>query len=112
MAVTEERSAPREGASRANPGARRPASGPRQRQPSSKGYLMHIHSLKHAVIAACVLALTAATAAVADSVSAELRVEAGGALDLTHGWTYFSDTTTVTSDEEPPCNGKGERHTL
>ena len=73
---------------------------------------MHIHSLKRAVIAACLLALTAAPAAVADSVPAELRVEAGAGADLTHGWTYFSDTTTIKTDTTEACGGSGQSHTF
>src|SRR5688572_26576673 len=112
MAATGERSAPREGAERANPGARRPASGPRQRQPSRKGCLMHIHSLKRAALAACVVVAAAAPQAVAATVPAELRVEGGGGQDLTHGWTYFSDSATLTTDTAEPCGGKGQNVTL
>ena len=73
---------------------------------------MHIHSLKRAAIVACALAATAAGPAAAATVPAELRVEAAGGLDLTHGWTYFSDTTTLATDRREGCNGSGRRHVL
>ena len=73
---------------------------------------MHIHSLKRAALAACVVAAAAAPQAVAATVPAELRVEGAGGADLTHGWTYFSDTATVTTDTSEACGGTGESHTL
>lgn len=73
---------------------------------------MHIHSLKRAAIVACAIAASVAGPAAAATVPAELRVEAAGAQDLTHGWTYFSDTTTLAADKGAGCNGSGRRHTL
>lgn len=72
---------------------------------------MHIPSFRHAALAACVITMTAVAPAAA-SVPADLRVEGSGDADLTHGWTYFSDTTTLTTDTAEPCNGTGESHTF
>ena len=73
---------------------------------------MHIHSLRRAALAACMLVLAAAPGAAAESVPAELRVEGAGGADLTHGWTYFSDTTTIKTDTSEPCGGSGQTHTF
>ena len=73
---------------------------------------MHIHSLKRAALAACVVAVLAAPQAVAATVPAELRVEGGGGQDLTHGWTYFSDSATIATDTAEPCGGTGQSKTL
>jgi len=73
---------------------------------------MHIHSLKHAALAACLAVLAAAPAAVADSVPAELRVEATGGVDLTHNWTYYSDTSTLKTDTSEACGGTGQSRTF
>jgi len=73
---------------------------------------MHIHSLKHAALVACAVAVLAAPQAVAATVPAELRVEATGGQDLTHGWTYFSDSATVLTDTSEACGGKGQNVTL
>lgn len=73
---------------------------------------MHIHSFTRAALAASVLAVTAAGPVAAATVPADLRVEATGNNDLSHGWTYFSDTTTLTSDTGEACGGKGQPHTL
>ena len=73
---------------------------------------MHIISLRRAALAACVVAVLAAPQAVAATVPAELRVEATGGQDLTHGWTYFSDSATLLTDTSEPCGGKGQNVTL
>lgn len=73
---------------------------------------MHISSLVRAALAACVIAVPAASTAAAATVPADLRVEAVGDTDLSHGWTYFSDTAKITSDKSEACGGKGESHTL
>ena len=73
---------------------------------------MHAPSPVRAALAACVIAVTLASTAAAATVPAELRVEATADTDLSHGWTYFSDTATLTGDERKPCGGKGETHTL
>lgn len=73
---------------------------------------MHIRSYLRAALAACALAVAAVTPASAATVPADLRVEGPGGQDLTHGWTYYSDTATITSDASEACGGKGESHTL
>jgi hypothetical protein len=72
---------------------------------------MHIHSLTRAALAACVLAATAATPAMAAPVTAKLRVEAGGkALD--RGFRYVTDTATFATATTPACGGSGESKTV
>jgi hypothetical protein len=73
---------------------------------------MHFHSLKRAALAACVTAVAAISPASAATVPAELRVEAAGGQDLTHGWTYLSDTTTLSTDRGEQCNGSGASRTF
>jgi hypothetical protein len=73
---------------------------------------MHIHSLKRAAVAACVVTLAAVSNAAAATVPAELRVEADGAQDLTHGWTYYSDSATIETDTSQACGGSGQEKTM
>ncbi len=68
---------------------------------------MHIHSLKRAALAACVLALAAASSASAASVTSQLRVEANGH-DIGPGWHYAHDSVSYETSRGAPCNGSGE----
>lgn len=73
---------------------------------------MHIHSLKRAAIAACVVGLATAPAAMAASVPAQLRVEGAGGADLTHGWTYYSDSATMKTHTSDACHGSGKTYSF
>jgi hypothetical protein len=68
---------------------------------------MHIHSLRRAALAACVIALAAAASASAASVTTQLRVEAGGH-DIGPGWIYAHDSVTYDTSQSEACNGTGE----
>jgi hypothetical protein len=72
---------------------------------------VHIHSLKRAALAACVLTATVAAPATAAPITAKVRVEAAGkALD--RGFRYVTDTTTLTTSKTPACAGSGEEKTI
>ena len=72
---------------------------------------MHIHSLKRAATAACVLAAVAAAPASAATVTTQLRVETYGN-DLGPGWTYAHDSATYTTSRSEACKGTGTEKTI
>ena len=68
---------------------------------------MHIHSLRRAALAACIMAIAAASPASAASVTTQLRVEANGH-DIGPGWQYAHDSVTYDTSQSAACNGSGE----
>ncbi len=67
---------------------------------------MHIHSLKRAALAACAVAVLAASPASAASVTTQLRVEANGH-DIGPGWFYAHDSVSYTTSQSEACGGSG-----
>jgi Ca2+-binding RTX toxin-like protein len=72
---------------------------------------MHIHSLKRAATAACVLAALAAAPASAATVTTQLRVEANGH-DLDPGWRYAHDSVSYSTSESAACGGTGDEKSI
>jgi hypothetical protein len=70
---------------------------------------MHIHSLKRAATAACVLAAVAAAPASAATVTTQLRVETYGN-ELAPGWSYAHDSVSYTTSKA--CSGTGSEKTI
>jgi hypothetical protein len=68
---------------------------------------MHIHSLRRAAIAACAVALLAASSASAASVTTQLRVEADGH-DIGPGWVYAHDSVSYDTSQSEACGGSGD----
>ena len=68
---------------------------------------MHIHSLWRAALAACLIAVAAASTASAASVTTQLRVEADGH-DIGPGWQYAHDSVTYDTSRSAACNGSGD----
>ncbi|HYH58347.1 MAG TPA: hypothetical protein VD790_03885 [Thermoleophilaceae bacterium] len=68
---------------------------------------MHIHSLRLAAVAAAAVVLVSAVPALAESVTTQLRVEAGGR-DIGPGWHYVHDSVTYSTSQSAACNGSGD----